>query len=168
MKTKDKIIISIGVIVIGLALFLWISPEGIRKAPDINLTTMQNEQIRLSDMKGKPVLVVFWATSCTGCIKEMPHLVELYHKHHGSGLELIGISMPYDRPDHVASLVKQKQLPYKIVMDLQGDAVRAFGNVQLTPTSFLISPSGNIVMQKIGEMNMVAVEQQIINYLEKG
>ncbi len=165
MKLKDKLIISIAVIVIGLALYLWISPDNFRKVPDITLTSLDNEKIKLTSLHGKPVLIVFWATSCTGCVKEMPHLVELYNKLHDKGLEMIGIAMPYDRPDHVISMVKQKQLPYKIALDISGTAVKAFGNVQLTPTSFLISPSGDIAMQKIGEMNMALVERQIIAFL---
>jgi len=154
MKTKQILMSIFAFILIGSIVYLWLAPSGGQQAPDLTLQLIDGKKLKLSSLKGKPVLITFWATSCPGCIKEMPHLVELYNEMHERGLEIIGIAMPYDRPDYVMEMVKQKKLPYHIAFDLKGDAVNAFGKVSLTPTSFLIDDQGQIVKKKIGEMKM--------------
>ena len=165
---KDKAATGFVIILLVLTAYVWLAPGGITRAPDLTLTLLDSSKLSLASLKGRPVLVTFWATTCPGCIKEMPHLIELYHKLHSKGLEIIGIAMPYDRPDHVNEMIKRKQVPYKIAFDNQAMAVQAFGNVKLTPTSFLINPNGFIVKQKIGEMDMHALQAQIEAMLIKG
>lgn len=167
MKTKDILISLFAILIIGSIAYLWIAPSGAQKAPDMTLQLINGKKLELSSLKGKPVLITFWATSCPGCIKEMPHLVELYHKFHVKGLEVIGIAMPYDRPDYVMEMIKRKKIPYHIALDLKGEAVKAFGNVSLTPTTFLVNDRGAIVKKKIGEMNMAIWEKRIISILNK-
>lgn len=167
MKTKDILITLFAVLILGSIIYLWVAPSGAQQAPNITLQLLDGKKLQLSSLKGKPVLITFWATSCPGCIKEMPHLVELYHELHNQGLEIIGIAMPYDRPDYVMEMVKRKKLPYKIAFDIQGEAIRAFGNVSLTPTTFLIDDKGQIVKKKIGEMKMDVWEKRIKLILDK-
>ena len=166
MKTKDILITLFAVLIIGSIVYLWSAPSGAQKAPEITLQLIDGNKLELGSLKGKPVLITFWATSCPGCIKEMPHLIELYEELHNEGLEIIGIAMPYDRPDYVMEMIKRKKVPYHIAFDLKGEAVNAFGKVSLTPTSFLINAEGKIVKKKIGEMKMDAWKsriQQILN-----
>jgi peroxiredoxin len=167
MKTKDILITFFAILIISSIAYLWMAPSGAQKAPDITLQLIDGKKLKLSSLKGKPVLITFWATSCPGCIKEMPHLIELYHELHSKGLEVIGIAMPYDRPDYVMEMVKSKNVPYLIAFDLKSEAVRAFGNVSLTPTTFLIDSQGKIVKKKIGEMNMDVWKKRIISILNK-
>ncbi len=161
MKTKDTFIAVIATAIIGLLAYVWLSPAGISKAPELTLYPLDNRPLTLQQFQGKPVLVTFWATSCTGCIKEIPHLVKLHNKLAPRGLNIIAIAMNYDPPSHITELVKRRKLPYIVTMDVDGSASRAFGNIQLTPTSFLISPDGRIVMKKIGKMDMVSVTAKI-------
>lgn len=154
MKTKQILISIFAIILLSSIVYLWLAPSGAQRAPDLTLQLIDGKKLKLSNLKGKPVLITFWATSCPGCIKEMPHLIELYNEMHEQGLEIIGIAMPYDRPDYVMEMVKRKKLPYHIAFDLKGEAVRAFGKVSLTPTTFLIDDQGRIVKKKIGEMKM--------------
>ena len=154
MKTKQILISIFAMILLGSIVYLWNAPSGAQKVPDITLQLIDGKKLKLSSLKGKPILITFWATSCPGCIKEMPHLTELYNEMHGQGLEIIGIAMPYDRPDYVMEMIKHKKVPYLIAFDLKGEAVRAFGKVSLTPTTFLIDNNGKIVKKKIGEMKM--------------
>lgn len=161
MKTKDILITLFAILILGSIIYLWMAPSGAQRAPDVNLQLIDGKKLQLSSLKGKPVLITFWATSCPGCIKEMPHLVELYHELHKEGLEIIGIAMPYDRPDYVMEMVKRKNLPYPIAFDLKGEAIRAFGDVSLTPTTFLIDDTGKIVKKKIGEMKMDVWKKRI-------
>ena len=167
MKIKNILTPLFAAVIISSITYLWFAPSGVQQSPDLTLQLIDGNKLKLSSLKGKPVLITFWATSCPGCIKEMPHLVELYDEFHDKGLEIIGIAMPYDRPDYVMEMVKQKQLPYKIAFDLKGEAVIAFGKVSLTPTSFLIDDRGVIVKKKIGEMNMSIWKKRIENILNK-
>jgi peroxiredoxin len=168
MRIKETFIILIVALLFIVAGGLWFAPGLLNpKAPDIGLTTIQGDKIRLNDLHGKPVLITFWATSCPGCLKEQPHLVELYKKLHPQGLEIIGIAMSYDPPNQVVALQKNRDLPYTIALDLDGSAAQSFDDVRLTPTSFLISPEGKIVFKKIGEMDMAKIERTINDMLKK-
>ena len=165
MKIKHTLPGLFGLMLIGVLAYVWLTPGGIVRAPDITLKTLQGESIPLASLQGKPVLVAFWATSCPGCIKEMPHLAALYKALSPRGLEIIGITVPRDRPDHVIAMVKAKQLPYRIALDIEGTASQAFGNVSLTPTSFLIAPDGRIVHQKTGQLDMQKIQRLIESLL---
>ena len=167
MKTKDIIITLFAILILGSIAFLWIAPSGALQAPNITLQLTDGNKLKLDSLRGKPVLITFWATSCPGCIKEIPHLIKLYQELHAKGLEIIGIAMPYDRPDYVMEMITQKKVPYLIAYDLKGDAIQAFGNVSLTPTTFLIDDQGKIVKKKIGEMKMDVWKQRIISILDK-
>ena len=167
MKTKDIFISFFAILVLTSIAYLWIAPSGAQQAPDITLQLLDGKKLKLSSLKGKPVLITFWATSCPGCIKEMPHLIELYDELHSEGLEIIGIAMPYDRPDYIMEMVKRKNVTYRIAFDLKGEAVRAFGNVSLTPTTFLIDDKGKIIKKKIGEMKMDVWKKRIQLILNK-
>lgn len=167
MKIKDIIIGLFVISLISLMAWLWLAPSGLKQAPEVTFKIIDGRSIQLSKLQGQPVLVTFWATSCPGCIREMPHLVELYREFNQQGLEIIGVAMPYDRPDHVQEMVRSKQLPYPIALDVMGEVVNAFGQVRLTPTSFLIAPDGRIVKHKIGEMDMEKLKTQIHSMLSK-
>lgn len=135
-------------------------------APDFNFTTVTGKQIALKNLQGKPVLVTFWATDCPGCIEEIPHLIELYNAYHAKGLEIIAVAMPYDVPSRVTAMRAAKQLPYEIALDLQAIATHAFGDVRLTPTTFLISPDGKVLLQKIGAFDLTDMRARIETLLQ--
>ncbi|WP_126456656.1 peroxiredoxin family protein [Sulfuriflexus mobilis] len=161
MKAKDSLIALVVLALLGLLGYLWFAPAGLRQAPDIHLTTLDGDKLALNDLRGRPVLITFWATTCPGCIKEMPHLVELHNDYSQQGFKLIGISMPYDPPNQVYELVKRRGLPYTIALDINGEATRAFGDIRLTPTTFLIAPDGRIVQHTIGDLDMAALRARI-------
>lgn len=167
MKIKEILITLFAISILSSIAYLWLAPSGAQQAPDINLQLIDGKKIQLSSLRGKPVLITFWATSCPGCIKEMPHLIELYNELHAEGLEIIGIAMPHDRPDYVMEMVKRKKVPYLIAFDLKAEAVKAFGNISLTPTTFLIDDKGKIVKKKIGVMKMDVWKKRIISILNK-
>ena len=167
MKTKKILTSLFALFILGSIAYLWIAPSGGQQVPNVNLQLIDGEKIELSSLHGKPILITFWATSCPGCIKEMPHLIELYNELHSQGLEIIGIAMPQDRPDYVMEMVKRKKVTYRIALDLKGEAVKAFGNVSLTPTTFLIDDKGQIVKKKIGVIKMDVWRNRIISILNK-
>ena len=165
MKIREALITLFAFALLGTLAYLWFAPAGLKTSPDISLMTIKGEEIRLVSLQGKPVLVTFWATTCPGCIKELPHLIELYEELAPEGLEIIGIAMHYDPPNLVLAMSEARNIPYPIALDIHADAARAFGNVRLTPTSFLIAPDGRIVYQKTGTMNMASLREDILGIL---
>ncbi|MCK4841414.1 MAG: TlpA family protein disulfide reductase [Methylococcales bacterium] len=133
----------------------------ITHAPNAVFTTVTGQKIELSNLQGSPVIITFWATDCANCIKEIPHLIELYQQYHPLGLFHIAIAMYYDPPSHVVEMTKARQIPYHVALDLKAEHAKAFGQVQLTPTTFLISPKGNIVMQKTGIFDLNNMKQAL-------
>jgi len=156
-------------LLIGFALaYVWLSPSGAQPAPRLVMTELNTgRKIDLAALHGHPVLVTFWATSCPGCVAEMPHLIKLYRELAPQGFELIGVAMNYDMPNHVLEMKKQKGIPYPIVWDQRGNISKAFGNVSLTPTHFLIDPSGEIVQHKIGDIDIQLLRARLMTMLNK-
>lgn len=141
----------------GLLIGLWLVLGNPDRAPQASFTTLEGRRIALSDLKGRMVLVNFWATSCPGCIKEMPKLVENYKQYHAKGFEVIAVAMSYDPPSHVVNYAKKNMLPFPVALDTDSSLAQAFGNVQVTPTSFIIDPQGNVVQRIMGEIDFAAL-----------
>jgi peroxiredoxin len=155
------------VILLAVA-YVWFSPSGIEPAPKVVMTELNGgKKIDLAALHGHPVLVTFWATSCPGCVAEMPHLIKLYQELAPRGFKMIGVAMSYDKPNNVLEMQKQKNIPYPIVWDDVGKVSRAFGTVTLTPTHFLINPQGQIVQHKIGDIDIKLLRSRILTMLNK-
>jgi len=167
MNKRSLIAIPLFILFTASVLWLWVSPSSLNKAPDIKLTITDGTIIELQQLRGKPVLVTFWATSCIGCVREMPHLIALYNELSNDGLEIIGVAMPYDPPNQVVKMISEREVPYPIAIDIEGKAMLAFGDVFATPTSFLIAPDGTIAKHTIGEMDMNELRDTIISMLSK-
>ena len=131
------------------------------QAPDVTFTTITGKKIALKELRGKPVIVTFWATDCPGCIKEIPDLINLYTHYHEQGLEIIAVAMYYDPPNHVVTLTKNQQLPYNVALDLKAEHAHAFGDVQLIPSTFLIGPAGLIDLKKTGAFDPAEIKTRI-------
>ena len=166
MKTKDILIGLFAVALLGGLGFLLLAPSGLSKAPAVTLKTIDGETVELDALRGKPVLLTFWATTCSGCVKEMPYLVELHNTYGQQGLEVIGVAMAYDPPNQVLAMRERRGLPYTIALDLDSSAAQAFGDVKLTPTTFLIAPDGRIVYRKLGEFDHDFVAASIRDMLK--
>lgn len=166
MKRKEIIAAVTGIALVAILAWGWLSPPGLTRAPDITLTTITGKKIDLKSLQGKPVLINFWATSCPGCVKEMPQLVDLHNELHAKGLTIIGVAVSYDPPNQVLEMVKERRIPYPIALDPMGDAERAFGNVSVIPTSFLIAPDGRIVQHVIGEIRFADLRARLSRWLK--
>jgi len=164
MKLKRSLVIFFIILVIVLGRwYLQLLPP----APDVTFTTITGKKIVLKELQGKIVMINFWATDCKNCIKEVPHLIELYDNYHTKGLEIISVSMYYDLPNHVVTMGKNKKIPYDLALDLRAEHAKAFGNVQLTPTTFLINPQGQIISKKTGLFDTMKMEKQIQRLISK-
>ena len=105
----------------------------------------------IAAQKGKVVLVNFWATDCPVCLREMPRLVETHRKFQARGFETVAVAMWYDPPISVVDYAEKNKLPFKVAFDPVGENGKAFGDVTLTPTTFVIDKRGNIVSRILGE-----------------
>ncbi|WP_336885056.1 peroxiredoxin family protein [Methylomicrobium sp. RS1] len=137
-------------------------------APDVVFTTITGKQIASHAWRGKPAIVTFWATDCPSCMLEIPHLIDLYRRFHPQGLEIVAVAMAYDPPSHVVAMTRDRQLPYDVALDLNSAHALAFGNVQFTPTTFLISPEGRIAEKSVGVFDYSAWQSRIAAMLNKG
>lgn len=155
-------IAAVLVVTVGL---VWLGPWSGEPAPEVNFTTLDGREINLADLRGQPVLVTFWATTCPGCVAEIPHLKNLYSELGPQGMELIAVAMSYDPPEQVAAMVEERDMFYPIVLDKDDRIANAFGDIRLTPTTVLIDPDGRIVWRRLGELDMQQVKRQIVGML---
>ncbi|MFV1997845.1 MAG: peroxiredoxin family protein [Acidiferrobacterales bacterium] len=151
---KRPTVLAIVVAAVLIAGFVGLWSKRQPAAPEINFTLIDGNRLSLKNLRGRPVLVFFWATTCQICITKIPEMNVLYRQLNPKGLEIIAVAMPYDPPTHVVSMATTMKMPYPVALDINADVVRAFGNVKVTPTTFLIGPKGNITWNKPGKFNI--------------
>jgi cytochrome c biogenesis protein CcmG/thiol:disulfide interchange protein DsbE len=117
-------------------------------APDFTLTSTSDKTIKLSDYKGKIIIVDFWATWCPPCRRGIPDLIEI-QKQYGKDVVVIGISMDTDSKSDVVPFVQQMGINYPVAYATSG-VVQSYGGVESIPSSFVIDKNGNIVDTHIG------------------
>ncbi len=154
MRLKHLVLLLLVLTLLGGMILVRLAPSEPAEAPAISLTTLKGEKIDLQSLRGRPLLVNFWATTCAPCLEEMPKLIALHRDYARQGLQIIGISMDYDRPDWVIAMSRSLAIPYPLALDIRSDAAVAFGDVKVTPTTFLIAPDGRIVYRKSGLPDM--------------
>lgn len=131
------------------------------RAPASSFVLLDGSTLTSAQLQGKVSLVNFWATSCTSCVAEMPELVATYNKFKGRGYETLAVAMSYDPPSYVVNFAQTRQLPFKVAIDNTGSLARDWGDVKLTPTTFLVNKRGEIVKRFVGTPNFVELHQLI-------
>ena len=106
---------------------------------------------------GAPTLVYFWATSCVTCVAEMPEIISTYNKFASQGFDTVAVAMSYDPPAFVVNFAESRKLPFKVAIDNTGAVARAWGDVKLTPTTYLVNKKGEIVKRYVGTPDFVAL-----------
>lgn len=129
--------------------------------PDSRFVLLDGSNITSADLKGKVALVNFWATTCVSCVQEMPALIQTYQKYHTRGFETVAVAMHYDPPQWVLNFATSRHLPFKVALDNTGALAQSWGDVKLTPTTFLVNRQGNIVKRFVGEPDFAALHQMI-------
>ncbi|MGJ0485859.1 MAG: TlpA disulfide reductase family protein [Methylomicrobium sp.] len=166
--SRAKILFALPVFALAVWLALSAIPRLYDTVLEIAFTTITGKKIALQEWRGKPIIVTFWATDCPSCMLEIPHLIDLYREFHPQGLEMIAVAMAYDPPNHVVEMTRAKQLPYHVALDLNSAHALAFGDVQFTPTTFLISPVGKIAEKSVGVFDYLSWRNRIAAMLNKG
>lgn len=139
---------------LGLAvctLLLGCQSDTQQMVPSFKVSEISGKVLSQDDLKGKVSIINFWATSCVTCVKEMPTMIETYKKYKTDQLEFIAVAMSYDPPMYVVNYSKTRELPFHVAMDSDGSVAKAFGKIQLTPTTLVINKSGKIIKRYVGE-----------------
>jgi peroxiredoxin len=154
-------------LVLGLAALLaaggwWLlRGSGFGAAPQTTFVLLDGSAQRTSDWRGKVVLVNFWATSCTTCVAEMPRIIATYDKYQAQGYDTVAVAMSYDPPSYVVNFAQTRKLPFKVAFDNTGEAALAWGDVRLTPTTYLLNKRGEIVKRYVGEPDFAELHRLI-------
>ena len=136
---------------VAAAGWLLLRSPGFGQAPDTAFVLLDGSKKDTADFRGKVVLVNFWATSCTTCVAEMPRIISTYDKYRERGYDTVAVAMSYDPPSYVVNFTETRRLPFKVAIDNTGAVASAWGDVRLTPTSYLIDKRGEIVKRYVGE-----------------
>jgi peroxiredoxin len=156
-----KKIVSIVFVGCLVAIGAWFAFKPYPPAPLVTIETLQGTSIDLASLKNNVVLVEFWATSCVTCVKQMPSTIELYKELSPKGFEVVAVAMSYDPVEFVRRFAESRQVPFIIGLDTNGAVAKAFGDVKLTPTIFLIDKKGRIIKQYLGNYDKADMRQTI-------
>ncbi len=155
-----RLLIGVGLVAVLLAGNVWLHMV----KPPVNVSevvfkTLSDKTIALTSLKGKPVLVTFWATSCGVCMSDLPKLKALHERYLPKGLHMFSVAMPYDDPATVRRVAQD--LPFYVVLDADEKLNKAFGRVMFTPTTVLFETDGEVVLMETGPFDHTKFEAEI-------
>jgi thiol-disulfide isomerase/thioredoxin len=138
-----------------------------KPAPDFALQTLDGKTLRLSDFRGKGVLLNFWATWCVPCKVEMPWFVELQKQYASQGLQVLGVAMDDASAEDIAKFAKELGVNYPIVIGKEavGDA---YGGIPFLPATFYVGRDGKVVDKIYGLKSRSDIEDDIKKSLAQG
>ena len=130
-------------------------------APESTFVLLDGSSQTTADLRGKVTLVNFWATSCTTCVAEMPEIIATHQKFNSRGFDTIAVAMSYDPPSYVVNFAETRKLPFKVAIDNTGAVAKAWGDVRLTPTTYIVNKRGEIVKSYVGMPNFAELHKLI-------
>ncbi len=155
-----KKIICIAAIALAIGTGIYFT-TAVSAAPASTFVLLDGSLKRTNDLKGKVTLVNFWATSCVTCVAEMPNVIATYDKYHLKGYDTLAVAMSYDPPSYVVNFAETRKLPFKVAIDNTGVIAKTWGDVQLTPTSYLVNKRGEIVKRYVGAPDFAELHKLI-------
>ncbi len=130
-------------------------------APESTFVLLDGTRHTTAELQGKVALVNFWATSCTTCVAEMPEIVATYNKYRSQGFDTVAVAMSYDPPSYVVNFAQTRGLPFKVAIDNTGNVAKAWGDVRLTPSTFIVNKRGEIVKTYVGAPDFAELHRLI-------
>jgi len=135
-----------------------------KPAPEFNLPDLDGNKVELSSMKGKVLILDFWATWCPPCKEEVPHLVRLQSKYRDQGLQIVGLSLDKGGAPDVKPFAEEHDVNYTMLIATD-ETAKAYGGVSMIPTTFVVDRSGVVVKRFIGYTTPEAFEEAILPLL---
>ncbi len=129
-------------------------------APDFVLTDLQGKTLKLSDLRGKAVVLNFWATWCPPCKAEIPLFVELQKRYGAQGLQIVGVSMDDGDQNDVEKFAAENSINYPILFGKEKVAEQ-YGGIEYLPTTFYIDRSGVVIARVFGQPERAEIEQNV-------
>jgi peroxiredoxin len=138
-----------------------------KAAPRAEFVTIQGEKLSTDSLRGKVVLVNFWSTSCDVCMAEMPKIADTYRKYRDRGFETVAVAMSYDPPNYVLAYAVNHRLPFRVSLDPVGNVARGFGDVDATPTTFVLDRRGKVVARYVGAPDFGKLDELLESKLKE-
>ena len=147
----------------------YLPPVFPRPAPDFVVEMLEGGDKALSDLKGKVVLLDFWATWCKPCLETMPRLQQLYSAYSGKGVEVLGVSIDEDkdRMKKIRKMVEKMDISYPIFVDAKQTPAWHQFKVKAIPAMFLLDRESRIVAQWVGKIDYEEVEKEVLGRLDQ-
>ena len=156
---KKNIALYSFVSLLGLVMQIW----GLQaRAVDYELPDVNGQMQSLDQYKGKWLVVNYWATWCSTCMKEMPELISLHENNKDNDIVVVGISFESIAQKQLKEFVSDKSIPYT-VLNTEPVRVTPLGKVPALPTTYIIDPEGNVVAGDVGIITQQDIEDYIAN-----
>ncbi|WP_397474656.1 TlpA disulfide reductase family protein [Pusillimonas sp.] len=156
-----KLFLGLAALIAVAGIGLWQFSGSAKAAPQVTFTSLDGHRFTTEDLRGKVFLVKFWATSCVTCVQQMPDTIEAYNEYSDQGYEVIAVTMDYDPPEYVRNFAASRQLPFTVAMDTSGEIAKAFDDVKLTPTAYLVDKQGRVIKRYLGNYDKVAFRKTV-------
>lgn len=167
MRSRFSIFTLGLVLIVGLGFFFFSSEARSEIAPAWSLDDLQGKPVKLSDFKGKIVVLNFWATWCPPCVAEIPDFIEIEKEYRGKGVAVVGVSIDSLQPSEVAVFVKKAGINYPIVMSTD-EVTTKYGADDGVPITLIIRPDGTIADKHLGIVTKDYLEGHIQKLLSAG
>lgn len=147
----------------GSRLVCGLSPSSsdLKPAPDIKFKDLEGNKFKLSDHRGKVVIVNFWAVWCPPCKIEIPELVTLYTQYKEQGLRIIGIAIDSGKDGKIKEKAQELGINYPVINGDDYQIRNSFGGIRAVPTTFIINPDGKIYKNYVGYRDKTVFEEDI-------
>lgn len=160
--TYSVYLLLVGILVVSVACARGSQPRTSQAvlAPDFALTTVEGQRIKLSDFRGRPVLLNFWATWCPPCLEEMPIMQAVYEELAKYGLVILAVDVA-EEARVVKTFIENEKLSFVFAMDYDGSVSQTYG-VRPLPTTFLIDKNGYVKVARAGAFRNRAELREVL------
>ncbi|MDQ7052464.1 MAG: TlpA disulfide reductase family protein [candidate division KSB1 bacterium] len=173
-KIRFLLVLFFLLVMIGVGQYLFDEPGRFREdaeiigkpVANISLKTLSGRHVKLSELRGKVILLNVWDTKCPPCIREFPGFISLYKKYKNAGLEIFGLTLAlYENQDGLSAFVRKQGLNYNIAIVKQ-KVLHRLGGVKGIPVTFLIDRNGILIRRYMGYQPKEVFEEDIRQLLD--